>query len=167
MRLVVPFTNLRPETRTALDASGQAYETVRMHDDDSYFALLSGLWAAGETFAVVEQDIVIGPGTMPSLQGCAGDWCAFGYAYMAAGAYYGLGCTRFSAALLARVPDALDRVAVMHDETHRPRHWCRLDSWLSAVLRESGEKRCEHLPPVGHLNRYPSHGCAEAPDPAA
>ncbi len=162
MRLVVPYTSLRPETAAALDASGQAYETVRVHGDDGYYALLSGLWAAGEAFAVVEQDIVVGPGTLPDLAACPRDYCVFGYPYLNSGNYYGLGCVRFSAALLARVPDALDQVAFMSDETHGPCHWCRLDAWLQQVLREAGERRCEHLPPVGHLNRYPSHGCATA-----
>ena len=162
MRLVVPYTSLHPETAAALDASGQAYEAVRMYGDDGYFALLSGLWAAGDTFAVVEQDIVVGPETLPSLAGCSLDWCSFGFPYMRSDAYHGLGCVRFSAALLACVPDAMDRVALMSDETHDARHWCRLDAWLAQVLTASGEKRHEHLPPVGHLSRQPSHGCVPA-----
>ncbi len=162
MRLVVPYTSLRPETAAALDASGQAYEAVRVHGDDGYFALLSGLWADGAAFAIVEQDIVVGPGTLPDLAACPGDWCSFPFPYMSSGAYHGLGCVRFSAALLARAPDAMDRVAVMSDATHGPSHWCRLDAWLQQVLREAGEQRCEHLPPVGHLNRYPAHGCVPA-----
>lgn len=162
MRLVVPYTHLRPETTEALGASGLAYEAVRVHGDDGYYALLSGLWAAGGPFAVVEQDIVVGPGTLPDLAACPRDWCSFGYSYLASEAYHGLGCARFSAALLARVPGAMDRVALMSDATHDARHWCRLDGWLQQVLREAGEQRCEHKPPVGHLNRYPAHGCVPA-----
>lgn len=163
MRLVVPYTNLHPETAAALDASGQVYETIRVHGDDGYCTLLSALWAAGEAFAVVEQDITVGPGTVPALAGCPAGWCAFPFPYMASDAYYGLGCVRFSAGLLARIPNAMNQVAVMHDETHPAKHWCRLDAWLTLVLTEAGERRCEHQPPVGHLHRYPSHGCVPAP----
>lgn len=158
--------NLRPETRAALDASGMAYETIRMDGDGSYFGLLSGLWSAGETFAVVEQDIVIEPGTMQALGACGSDWCAFPYGYFHTETYWGLGCVKFAAPLLARVPGAMDRVAVMSDETHPAKHWCRIDAWLSLVLGQAGERRCEHLPPVGHLHRYPSHGCIPEPVPA-
>lgn len=163
MRLVVPYTSLRPETAEALDASGLPREEIQVDDGDGYCRLLSDLWEAGETFAVVEQDIVVSPETLPALAGCTGDWCGFPFPYLASDAYYGLGCVKFSAALLARIPDAMGRVALMHDETHPPRHWCRLDGWLQQVLRESGEKRCEHMPPVGHLHRYPSHGCVTVP----
>jgi hypothetical protein len=163
VRVIVPFTTLRPETAAALDASGFPFEEIRVDDGDGYFRLLSGLWRAGGAFAVVEQDIVVGPGTLPDLAACPRDWCSFGYAYMSSDCYHGLGCARFSAGLLARFPDALDIAGVMSDETHEPKHWCRLDGWLQVVLRDAGEKRCEHLPPVGHLHRYPSHGCVTAP----
>lgn len=163
LRLIVPYTSLRPETAAALAESGFPFEEARVDDGDGYCRLLSGLWRAGESFAIVEQDIVVGPGTLPDLAACPRDWCSFGYAYMTSGNYHGLGCARFSSALLARVPDAMDRVAVMSDKTHPPGHWCRLDGWLALVLTSSGEKRCEHLPPVGHLHRYPSHGCVTAP----
>jgi len=163
VRVVVPCTDLRPETAAALARAGVPYGIVRMDGDDAYWRLLASLWAAGETFAVVEQDIVIGPGTLQALEACPGGWCAFGYPYLSAQAYYGLGCTKFAAPLLARVPGAMERVAVMYDEGHPPKHWCRLDAWLTQVLTASGEKRCEHTPPAGHLHRYPAHGCVPGP----
>ena len=162
MRLVVPYTSLRPETAAALAASGFPFEEARVDDGDGYWRLLSGLWEAGEPFAIVEQDIVVGPGTLPDLAACPRDWCSFGYPYFVSDNYHGLGCVRFSAALLARVPDAMDRVGEMSDATHPAKHWCRIDGWLQLALRKAGEPRCEHLPPVGHLHRHPSHGCVPA-----
>jgi hypothetical protein len=159
VRLVVPYTSLRPETAAALTASGFPWEEIAVDEGDGYHRLLSSLWAAGEAFAVVEQDIVVGPGTLPDLAACPRDWCSFGYAYLSSENYHGLGCVRFSAALLARVPDALERVGLMSDAKHGPGHWCRIDAWLALTLARSGERRCEHFPPVGHLHRYPSHGC--------
>jgi hypothetical protein len=159
LRLIVPYTSLRPETAAALDASGFPREEILVDDGGGYCGLLTALWRAGEAFVVVEQDITVGPGTLPDLAACPRGWCSCGFPYMSSENYHGLGCVRFSADLLARVPDAMDRVALMSDATHPPRHWCRLDGWLSVVLREAGEKRCEHLPPVGHLSRHPSHGC--------
>jgi len=163
VRLIVPYTSLRAETAAALTASGFPFEEIAVDGGGGYHRLLSGLWEAGEAFAIVEQDIVVGPGTLPGLAACPRDWCSFGYPYMSGENYHGLGCVRFSAALLGRVPDAMERVGAMSDATHGPGHWCRLDAWLSLTLAASGEKRCEHLPPVRHLHRYPSHGCVPVP----
>lgn len=158
MRVVVPFTSLRPETAAALSASGFPHEPVEVDDGDGYHRLLSGLWAAGESFAIVEQDIVVGPGTLPDLAACPRDWCSCPYPYMN-GLYAGLGCARFRESVIARHADLMDVVAGMSDEGHPPKHWCRQDGYMRAVLMQRGERQCTAHPEVGHSSRSPAHGC--------
>src|SRR5674476_221247 len=153
VRVVVPYTNLRPETVAALEATNTAYDAIKMDDDQAYWRLLADLWTKGETFILVEQDIIINPGTIASLDTCPSSWCAFGYGYCGLENYYGLGCVKFGGDLMAAVPDLMDQVALMHDEGHPPKHWCRLDAWMSVVFAASGQTRCAHVPPVGHLHQ--------------
>lgn len=160
VRVVVPYTDLRSETVAALEATGTAYNAIRMDCDEDYWGLLAGLWTKGETFVLVEQDIVINHSTITTLDACPSSWCSFGYGYFSLESYHGLGCVKFGSSLMAAVPDLLDRVALMSDEGHPAKHWCRLDAWMQALLAASGQTRCAHVPPVTHLHRSPSHGCS-------
>ncbi len=163
MRVVVPVTDVRTETLSAVEVSGWAYDVVDVSDsDESYWSLLAGLWSDGETFCIVEQDIVVGPATLTGMAECASPWCACPYPYFV-GLYAGLGCAKFGSALLRNTPGAIERVGAMSDATHAAKHWCRLDAWLQVVLHQQGARRCihasvGHLRPDGHLP-YPAHGC--------
>ncbi len=163
MRVICPHTTISPETRAALDASGYAWEARGVSaSDTAYSALLAELWADGETFAVVEHDIIPPPGALPALEACPGQWCCHRYPY-GFGRYAGLGLARFSAGLLTAHPDAMERAAEMYDDGHPPGHWCRQDAWLSFVLESRGLARCRHEPDAGHLHSWPSHGCWGSP----
>ena len=109
---------------------------------------------------VVEHDIVVGPDTLAELDACPHDWCAFPYSYIN-GYHHGLGCTKFSAALIGRNPAAFRQVGTMSDQNHPERHWCRLDGWLDIVLRRNGEAIHSHWPLVEHRTdtAHSSHGC--------
>ena len=157
MTVAVPFTELRQETVVALH--GEEVRYAPMIDDESYWQLLSDLWRIGNSFTIVEHDIVVGEGTLDELAACPYDWCAMAYPYRDDTAY-GLACTKFSRQLIARHPDLMDIVAKMSDETHPPKHWCRMCAWLSLVLGRLGEVRHEHSEMVGHVGaQYPRHGC--------
>lgn len=160
MRVVVPYTKLRIETARALDASGYAWEPVKMTHDESYWELLADLWAARETFVIVEHDVVIEPGSLRELDECDTWRCSIPIEYMN-GPYAGLGCTKFDARTIAARPNALERVAGMSDATHAPKHWCRLDAWLQAVL--AGLPLHIHSGVLDHMRDTatisPSHGC--------
>ena len=160
MHVVVPATNLRREVVDALNETGHGYRIVDVSSTDrAYYDLLSGLWADGESFCVVEHDIVIHDTALAELENCPGDWCGFAHRYID-DVGYGMGCVKFSAALIARNPDALARVGVMFDARHPKKHWCRLDAWLQgAVLPFAGEERCGHSRIVTHLGHGSAHGC--------
>ena len=161
MNVVVPFVEIRPETEKALNASGWPWKGYYVGDaDDSYYWLLDELWEIGETFVVIEHDIVVGPKTLDELEACRGEWCSFGFPYMGSPSHHGLGCVKFSKRLIARNPKALHRAGNRQDHGHPQRHWCRLDAWLQMEMRP--EPRCFHEPPVGHAKEdsHASHGCA-------
>jgi hypothetical protein len=173
VRLIVPYTRLDEDVRAALDTN--ASDTNAPLDyrpswyyvgssDRAYFDLLARLWDRGESFVIVEHDIIPPDGGLVELAGCAHDWCAFGYPYAEFGQHYGLGCVKFSGDLIARNPDALKRVGVMRDGNHPPRHWCRLDAWLQdVVLPLNGETMHQHERLATHLGAGYAHGCVRHP----
>lgn len=147
----------------AADRAGAAlyFHALDPGVDRDYFDLLSAYWRSGETFCIVEHDIVVRPEALVEFEECPERWCAAPYRYVGS-THYGLGCVRFDGSLLAAHPDVMDRVAVMCDPSHPPRHWCRLDAWISAVLYDRGERRDGHAGMVEHLNQGVSHGCYTA-----
>jgi hypothetical protein len=168
-RLVVPFTELLPETRKALNDSEHPYETVYVGQcDEAYWYLLRNLWRMGEGFMLVEHDIIVVPGLIQELEECPEDWCVAPHTYSVGAImpHYGLGCAKFSGDLLKRVPDALEQVAEIVDPQHPKRHWCRNDARLTQkVLPVAGEimhrhaTECQHR--VGDAKVKPTHGCVK------
>lgn len=162
MKVYIPFTDLRKETLAAIVKSKCDYELVNVSgSDEAYWELLDDLWTRGETFAIVEHDVVIHPTAISELQQCGSSWCAFPTPYFY-GTHVGLGCVKFGSDLIKRFPSALDRVAELFDDKHPPKHWCRLDAWLQTRVLPQQERHV-HQPPIGHIRSgsviRPSHGC--------
>lgn len=167
--VVTPYVPpLRPEVVQALTGWDVSFVDVSS-SDDAYWQLLANLWSRGGTFVLVEHDILVRPDSIEELVNCHHPWCSFQVPYVGR-LYAGLSCAKFSEALIARYPDALDRIAAFSDEDHPPRHWCRLDSHLQAyVLNPGGEEMHVHGPPLTHLRDDavpsspwtigPAHGC--------
>lgn len=159
---------LRPRVVEALDGWDVAFVDVS-GSDDAYWQLLANLWSEGRGFVLIEHDIVVRPDSIEKLVACHEPWCSFQVPYVGR-LYAGLSCAKFSAGLIARYPDALDRISGLEDEDHPPSHWCRLDSHLqSHVLNPGGETMHVHGPPLEHLRDdstpaapwaiAPAHGC--------
>lgn len=160
LRIAVPFSALTAQTVIALVGRDILYRP--MENDTSYFEMLAELWHNGDTFTIVEQDIVPASDAIDVLRACPEDWCALPYPYRGNTAW-GLGCTKFSHRLIARHPDLFDRVAEYADPLHRNGHWCRMDMWTYKVLALlRGEKRHDHTEPMcDHIGgELSSHGCA-------
>ena len=146
MNVVVPFTDLAPETRAALVADGIDARYVDVSDDHrSYWRLMLNLWEARETVILVEHDIVISPGTVADFLACPKDWCSRPY-LMGAIEGTAFGCTKFSGSLMARQPTAVSRIPYQH------RSWHALDSMVTGTLRRNGELEHIHGPAVRHLH---------------
>lgn len=156
MRVLVPFTDLRLETKEALDRYGRDHDVVYCDvsgSDTAYCELLALEWSRGETVAVIEQDIVVGRETLDGFEACPRPYCAAPYPWTVA-VGPALGCTRFGASLLAMVPDAMERVAARPTNWGPPGHWRQLDvALLGWILRdEEGLQPHVHLPAVQHAN---------------
>lgn len=161
MRVVLPYTDLRPEVLWAVQEADHEYETFDVsHSDTDYWSLLSLLWRCGEDFCIVEHDIVVGPGTLDSFEACPQEWCTSPYKYLR-GTYWGLGCTRFRAPLMAAYPELLDEVGEVDAPGHGPKHWCTLDACITrALMRRRREWPHQDHGEVAHLSDgSPTHGC--------
>ena len=121
---------------------------------ESYFRFLSDMWAIGETFLNIEQDIEIHEEVVPQLESCPEPWCAFGYFYgypikdtgQIGILYKALGCTKFSAELMQAVPDLMTDLPV--------KHWRRIDSEMLPSLVKLGYEVHVHKPPVSQHHVY-------------
>ena len=121
---------------------GARFETLWAPFD--YWQLLDVLWHRGESFVLIEHDIVVTPAVIGSLARCREPWCAFPYLQLPGNPVTGLGCTKFSARLL----HAIDPFA------KGPTHviWQNVDYELCSRLRAAGYENHVHQPPVRHLN---------------
>ena len=165
MFVVCPYVRgeLHPDTRKALEPwqGGVLFMDVG-GDDYAYGRLLRDLWARGETFCVIEHDVVPWAHTLPELACCPDPYCAVPYPWQQA-VGVALGCTKFDSLLLRAYPDAVEIALRIPSNYGGPGHWRQLDVWLqAAVLRDlyGFQPHC-HLPAVQHRN--PQKGNAVTP----
>lgn len=160
MEVVVPYaTDVRtglqgpyPETKAALEAQGfEPWYVNTGGQPTDYYDLLKRLWHKGETFCIVEQDIVPWPGALGALEACPQGWCGFSY-QLSSGYGAWLGCTRFRAEFVRARPGVPEAIAALPDHGTPARYWGRLDTRLAEVLEREGLKIHVHWPAVGHLN---------------
>ena len=166
MRVVVPFTRLRAETVAALEMHAVGHQVEYRDvskDDEAFWRLWKEIWADGETFAIIEHDIVIHETVLEQFDGCGEPWCTFGYPYEIfknmSEPYHGTGCTRFRAEVMQAIPDLWDTVAEREGLFHPRRHWCSLDGFSQLELWQAGFHGHRHEPMVGHVDPSISHDC--------
>lgn len=146
VRWYVPYTVVHPQVVAAapesavwVDLSGSPF---------SYFGALYSWWKTGETFAVLEHDVVCRPEVVDSFESCPEPWCVYAYTFCHWECREGwrnmLGCTRFRSELMAAVPDAVS--SIPPDE----RDWHNLCDGLGNNLRNAGFTHHWHHPPVDH-----------------
>lgn len=153
MKVVVPYVPGRwplNATRLALLQDGHDPEFHNMQTNESYFELLSGLWAKRETFVTVEHDIVVWPGGIDELYLCREPWCVLPYYCSVGWIVDGLGCTKFSAAFMEKYPEFFQPPfpACCSHTTH----YCGLDRLIACRMKELGIESHQHAPGVVNLN---------------
>lgn len=143
----VPYTAVHPVT---VDAAPKDAVWVDVSSStEAYFSALHHIWAQGETFALLEHDVVCRPDVIAELEACPEPWCLYGYADIChpecQEAWRNqLGCTRFREELIAAVPDAIS--SIPPDE----RDWHNLCDRLGERLRAAGFTHHWHDPWVDH-----------------
>lgn len=124
----------------ALTMEGLEVTEVVMTDRHHYGRLFTELWQEGEGFTLVEHDVVPWPGAIAELEACEQECCAF--RYPSGGSWVmSLGCIKFSAALVQRIP---------YDPAWQNRAWDELDGAVFATLQGEVEVHI-HQPPVAHV----------------
>jgi hypothetical protein len=116
----------------------------------AYCAALADWWARGETFAVVEHDIVCHDAVWRRFEACHEPWCVFkrdDYCHPECQEAWAsqLSTTRFRAELIAQVPDAVTSI---------PEYrwgWENLCDGLADNLRKACFGHHWHEPEVHHL----------------
>lgn len=160
MRVVIPHTTIGDGVLEAVQ--GSWHELIELRDvsgsDESYWELLNELWGAGETFAIVEQDIVVGSSTLVTMAQCSRDWCAAPYPYFGGVPYMGLGCVKFTTAMMRQEPDLMTYAADVIYPGHDRKHWCTLDATIQRRLTTLGYPVHQHGG-VHHQHLWPTHGC--------
>lgn len=135
MTIVVPYTDLHPQTAAAVPDA----QFVRIEHADHYRQLLRELWARGEAFTLVEHDVVPRTEQLAALDACPEPWCGYGYG---PGDWTPVfGCIRFRADLIAALPGAFD-------DPSWP--WMQLDAKFAVYAREHGFRHHWHYPHVHH-----------------
>lgn len=162
MYVYVPYAgNVRKHTWLALQATVKEHDLFLVDvssDEHAYYRLWRRLWDKGDTFCVVEHDIVVRADTFQKFDECANRWCCAPYPYLRGDAYPGLGCVRVRADLMRAFPDLIDDAGKHAFGSHEPKHWCTLDAAIGRELTARGILKCCHQR-VAHLSPWPSHGC--------
>ncbi len=145
----VPYTAVYPAT--VAGAPRDAIWVDVATGADAYFGALFNIWERGETFALLEHDVVCRPDVVEAFESCPEPWCAFGYAdichpeCMEAWRNV-LGCTRFRAEIVSAVPDAVSSVPPSN------RDWHNVCDGLGENLRTAGFTHHWHFPSVEHFH---------------
>jgi hypothetical protein len=138
-------------------------------DPHAYWRLLDRVWAecvdSGDSLMVVEHDVVCRPDVIEQFETCPEPWCVFGYTPIChercreAWANM-LGCTRFSAELIAACPNALSTIPPELRDWHNLCDHLAGDkvngvpaaSLRTHSLRAAGFSHHWHTPAVHHIS---------------
>lgn len=169
LRLVIHYTSgLRPEVRALGESLGAEFIDVS-GSDTAYFDSFDRLWLQGRSYINGEQDALPTVALLDAMWRCDHELCG-GYYWQgghpvmpgkseprpggADRVTHTLACVKFSAALLARLPNA------MKDAIRRSpaRRWTQLDLALihpNGVLAQHGAEVHVHEPAIQHLHSAP------------
>lgn len=147
VRWYVPYTAVHHATATA--APSDAVWIDVSSSPIAYYAALLAIWERGESFAVLEHDVVCRPDIIEEFEQCPEPWCLYGYSDWCheacrEGWRNALGCTRFRAELIQTVPDALSGIPAGNWD------WHNVCDGLGENLRAANFKHHWHGPPAEH-----------------
>ena len=174
MRVIWPYTDRSTEeSYLAVMSSGYPVETYDVSEDDyAYGRLLERLWLDGETFLVVEHDIIVSSSTVQSFADCEEEWCSSPYTYFnqpVTTSGGGLGCTKFDKTLMMRWPEMIRQAMEIPYPGHPPGHWCGCDFRIYTLLRAGGNfasqypaRRHQTHTEVRHRAGLCAHGCKDS-----
>ena len=160
VQFYVPWTERHPLV-TAGAPPGTIW--IDLHGEEDYWSALCRIWAKGESFAIIEHDVICRPDVVEQFASCPEPWCAFWYDNIChfdcreAWANQ-LGCTRFRSDVMAKCPDALTSIPPDQRGWHNlcdhiagdKLHGTAVFPWRSHSIRAAGFSHHWHSPPVEH-----------------
>lgn len=145
-RVLVPYMKATEKLQAVVDCLRIQFiqpEMVEVDEGDAYWRMLRDAWAEGREFFVVEQDVMVWPGSIAFLAGCSQDWCTLPTLCHGRMFTTSLGCMRFSARMIERNPGIWDRIDP---------EWMYLDAHLSEDMGWPFIGPHAHYPAAAHLN---------------
>ena len=135
MRIIFPYTKRIDEVIEALPPNTNEFF---MNDSHSYPDLLQAMWDIGESFVIVEHDVVAPD--LSEIMECPEDWCAYGYKDDAESF---LGCVKISKKIIETIP---------HVWRLMPnRVWNLCDVHFKDVATKAGFTVHQHYPSLKHI----------------
>jgi hypothetical protein len=114
-------------------------------------------WGRDDDLVVIEQDVVIHAGVLPSFGECPEPWCLFPARHYAQGGGWmldGIMCNRFRKEFMQAVPvEAVEAVygsCIRCDGGKDPRCWAHIDGRTREAGEAAGFRIHVHWPSVGH-----------------
>lgn len=147
MRVFCPFTQVEPETAAALKRYDVVFADCS-RDEWAYADYFQDRWAEGSRFVNVEHDVVPHAGAIEEIWACPHDWCWFSYPNYADDPTFGL--TKFSAGMIAQLPDLWERYPERARAQNLMVAWSGMDLYFAAYAQRAGFVAHQHFPPVGH-----------------
>lgn len=145
MEVYVPAIDSNCPAASALSVEGVDFHLALMIDDLGYGTLLSYLWTYGESFIVLEHDVVPFPGAIDALAECDKDWCVHKYPPGPNKLYYSMGCMKVSDSLIDKTRD------LPHRYNWEETKWSQLDGKVYPGLLEVAKEPHIHHPPLAHV----------------
>jgi hypothetical protein len=142
VRVVCPYVTREDRVNNRLSLQPQTADLVRQLDgeffdvsgsDYSYFGTFRDLWREKRSFLIIEQDVLPTRAGIESLLRCNHLWCGCPYNIGGQDAVC-LGCTRFDARLMVRLPDLPERIASLKQGDIPPSIWWRMDVNVAELL---------------------------------
>lgn len=105
MLVVIPALTRECPAVKALELEGVKHDVVLMEDDYSYSELMMALWNNGDSFMILEHDVVPWPGAIEKLAQCSLSWCGHHYPFAPNCIRGAMGNVKFSRQLIAQCPN--------------------------------------------------------------
>lgn len=164
---LIAHTAIHPQT--ANSAPSNATWVDVSFSPHAYYAALLWQWAKGETFMVLEHDVVCRPDVIASFDECPEPWCLYPYApecpcgnpQCREAWANALGCTRYRKELIEDVPDALTAIPRDMPDGLPCWEWHNVCDGLGAQLRAAGYTHHWHEPAVEHHRLVQRDGLEE------
>lgn len=158
LTILCAYTDLRPETKQALDPWGPEYVDVSS-SPQAYWSAVRDRWTGERDLVIIEHDVVVHDQVMPEFAQCDRLWCTFPYPCAQGGQFEtGAGCARYSKYLQRFIPASEIEEKAVHwvycdcpPECSPGICWHHMDAYLVGAFQRYDISLHLHEGAVGHV----------------